>query len=337
MAAPILEVTDLSVTFRTGDAEVSAVRGISYSLAPGEVLGIVGESGSGKSASSLAVMGLLPPSAHVEGSVRLDGAEMTGLGDRELSRLRGARISMVFQDPLSALTPVYTIGQQIAEGIRVHNDISKEAANRRVVELLEIVGIPEAARRASAYPHEFSGGMRQRVMIAMAIANDPDVIVADEPTTALDVTIQAQVLEALRTAREATGAAMVLITHDLSVVAGFADRVAVMYGGPDRRDRHRGRGLLPAAHALHDGPARGDPADRRRRRRPARADRRRAALADRPAARLPVRPALPARPRHLPRGRAGAAARSPATSRPATASSTSRSTASRPPTSSRSR
>ncbi|MFL5846206.1 MAG: dipeptide ABC transporter ATP-binding protein [Solirubrobacteraceae bacterium] len=231
MAEPILQVADLSVTFRTGGGDVHAVRGIDFELAPGEVLGIVGESGSGKSATSLAVMGLLPPTATVGGSVLLGGQELTGLGDRELSRLRGKRISMVFQDPLSALTPVYSIGDQVAETIRVHNDVTKQAALDRAVELLDIVGIPEARRRASAYPHEFSGGMRQRVMIAMAIANDPDVIIADEPTTALDVTIQAQVLEALRTAREATGAAMVLITHDLSVVAGFADRVAVMYAG----------------------------------------------------------------------------------------------------------
>jgi peptide/nickel transport system ATP-binding protein len=231
VSSAVLEVDDLSVTFAAGGAEVHAVRGVSYALARGEVLGIVGESGAGKSAGALAVMGLLPPSARVGGSIKLAGTQLAGLGDEQLSRLRGNSISMIFQDPLSALTPVYTIGDQVAEALLVHNDISKDAAARRVVELLEAVGIPQAAKRAKAYPHEFSGGMRQRVMIAMAIANDPDVIVADEPTTALDVTIQAQVLEALRSARELTGAAIVLITHDLSVVAGFADSVAVMYAG----------------------------------------------------------------------------------------------------------
>jgi peptide/nickel transport system ATP-binding protein len=228
---PVLEVRDLSVTFGDGDGAVHAVRGVSYALERGKVLGIVGESGSGKSASSLAVMGLLPSTARVQGSIRLNGTELAGLDDRGLSSLRGSSISMVFQDPLSALTPVYTVGDQVAEALLVHNDISKDAAARRTVELLEVVGIPEAAKRAKAYPHEFSGGMRQRVMIAMAITNDPDVILADEPTTALDVTIQAQVLEALRNARELTGAAIVLITHDLSVVAGVADDVAIMYAG----------------------------------------------------------------------------------------------------------
>jgi peptide/nickel transport system ATP-binding protein len=232
VAGAVLEVSDLSVTFDAGDAAVRAVRGVSYTLQRGRVLGIVGESGSGKSASSLAIMGLLPASAHVEGSIRLNGTELVGLEDRELSSLRGKAISMVFQDPLSALTPVYTIGDQVAEALLVHDeDLSKQDAAKRTVELLEAVGIPEAAKRAKAYPHEFSGGMRQRVMIAMAMANDPDVIVADEPTTALDVTIQAQVLDALRSARELTGAALVLITHDLSVVAGVADDVAVMYAG----------------------------------------------------------------------------------------------------------
>jgi len=226
-----LEVCDLSVTFETGDADVLAVRGVSYALAPGQVLGIVGESGSGKSAGALAVMGLLPGNARVEGSIKLAGAELSGLDDAALSKLRGNRIAMVFQDPLSALTPVYTVGDQVAETLLVHNDMTKDAAAKRAVELLDAVGIPQAAARATAYPHEFSGGMRQRVMIAMAMANDPDVILADEPTTALDVTIQAQVLEALRNAREVTGAAIVLITHDLSVVAGFADSIAVMYAG----------------------------------------------------------------------------------------------------------
>ncbi|MFL5821214.1 MAG: dipeptide ABC transporter ATP-binding protein [Solirubrobacteraceae bacterium] len=227
----VLQVRDLSVTFPGAAGDVKAVRGISYELERREVLGIVGESGSGKSAHALAVMGLLPFTAHVEGSVRLDGAELTGMDDRELAGLRGRRIAMIFQDPLSALTPVYSVGYQVAEAVRVHRDISAQDARRRAVELLELVGIPRAQQRASAFPHEFSGGMRQRVMIAMAIANDPDVIIADEPTTALDVTVQAQILDVLRTAREATGAGIVMITHDLGVIAGFADRVAVMYAG----------------------------------------------------------------------------------------------------------
>jgi peptide/nickel transport system ATP-binding protein len=231
MSSPVLQVRDLRVTFRSEGGEVKAVRGISYELARREVLGIVGESGSGKSASALAVMGLLPETARVEGSALLDGEELIGRGDRELARLRGRRIAMVFQDPLSALTPVYSIGYQLAEAVRVHRDVSADEARRRAMELLELVGIPRAGQRASAFPHEFSGGMRQRVLIAMAIANDPDVIVADEPTTALDVTIQAQILDVLRTAREATGAAILMITHDLGVIAGLADRVAVMYAG----------------------------------------------------------------------------------------------------------
>jgi peptide/nickel transport system ATP-binding protein len=231
MSEPLLAVRGLSVTFPSRDGDVRAVRGVDFDLAAGEVLGIVGESGSGKSATALAVMGLLPSYAHVEGSVRLEGRELSGLQDAELASLRGRRIAMVFQDPLSALTPVYTVGAQVAEAVRVHNQMPRQAAQRRALELLETVGIPRAAERANAFPHEFSGGMRQRVMIAMAIANDPDVLIADEPTTALDVTVQAQVLEVLRLAREATGAALVMITHDLGVIAGLADRVAVMYAG----------------------------------------------------------------------------------------------------------
>ena len=230
-AGDVLVVHDLRVSFPSESGTVTAVRGVSWSVAPGEVLGIVGESGSGKSVSALAIMGLLPGNARVEGSVRFRGQELLGLDDRQFSAIRGRGISLIFQDPLSALTPVYTVGDQIAEAVRIHRHVGKAEAARRAVELLELVGIPHAAERARAFPHEFSGGMRQRVMIAMAIANDPDVIIADEPTTALDVTIQAQILEVLNTAQEATGAAIVMITHDLGVVAGFADRVTVMYAG----------------------------------------------------------------------------------------------------------
>ncbi|WP_219412726.1 ABC transporter ATP-binding protein [Pseudonocardia nigra] len=230
---PVLEVNDLDISFPSEAGRVHAVRGLSYQVAPGEVLGIVGESGSGKSVSSMAVMGLLPPQARVSGSIRFRGTELLGKPDSELSRIRGRQVSMIFQDPLSALTPVYTVGDQVAEAVLVHGgkSVSKQQAAKRAVELLDLVGIPKAAERAKAFPHEFSGGMRQRVVIAMAIANDPDLIIADEPTTALDVTVQAQVLEVLKTAGEVTGASLVMITHDLGVVAGIADRVMVMYAG----------------------------------------------------------------------------------------------------------
>lgn len=230
---PLLSVRDLSVSFpQRGGATVQAVRGISYDVHPGEFLGIVGESGSGKSVSSLAVMGLLPSTAQVQGEIEFEGRSLLRMNDASLSRIRGKDLAMVFQDPLSALTPVYTVGDQIAETLRLHDTkLSKQAAHARAVELLRTVGIPDPDRRAKAFPHEYSGGMRQRAMIAMAIANDPKVIIADEPTTALDVTIQAQILDVLETAKELTGAAVVLITHDLGVVAGHADRVAVMYAG----------------------------------------------------------------------------------------------------------
>ncbi|WP_116244273.1 ABC transporter ATP-binding protein [Nocardiopsis sp. FIRDI 009] len=232
--APVLEVSDLTVTFPglNGGPDVRAVRGVSYTVRRGEVLGIVGESGSGKSVSSMAAMGLLPAHARITGSVRLHGQEILGLDDRDMARLRGRVISMVFQDPLSGLTPVYTVGDQLAEAVLVHDPRTpKGRARERAVELLELVGIPNAEQRYRSFPHEFSGGMRQRVMIAMAMANNPDVIICDEPTTALDVTIQAQILELLHTAQRETGAAIVMITHDLGVVAGFVDRVLVMYAG----------------------------------------------------------------------------------------------------------
>ena len=227
----VLEVEGLSVDFPTDDGIVRAVRDVSFELRRGEALGIVGESGSGKSVTSLAVMGLLPKTAQVSGAVRFRGSDILGASDEEMSKVRGSRIAMIFQDPMTALNPVYAIGQQIAEAIRAHHDVRKEQAFERAVELLDIVGIPQARDRARDYPHELSGGMRQRVVIAIAIANDPEVIIADEPTTALDVTVQAQILEALHTAKVETGAALVLITHDLGVVAGQADRMLVMYAG----------------------------------------------------------------------------------------------------------
>jgi oligopeptide/dipeptide ABC transporter ATP-binding protein len=230
-AEPVLTVDDLTVDFATGDGVVHAVRGVSYTLSAGEVLGIVGESGSGKSVTSMAVMGLLPRTAKVFGSVKFRGRELLGRTDKEMTQVRGKQIAMIFQDPMTSLNPVYKIGYQLAEAVLAHNDIGRQAARKRAVELLDLVDIPFPERRIDQYPHEFSGGMRQRVVIAIAMANSPDVIIADEPTTALDVTVQAQVLDSLRSAQAETGAAMVLITHDLGVVAGQADRVLVMYAG----------------------------------------------------------------------------------------------------------
>ncbi len=227
----VLRVRDLHVTFPSEAGPVRAVRGLSFDLKAGETMALVGESGSGKSVTSLAIMGLLAKGARVEGSVQLHGEELLGASDQEMSRRRGASIAMVFQDPLSALTPVYTIGDQIVEAIQTHRQVSKADAWQRAIELLDLVGIPQPELRVKAFPFEFSGGMRQRAMIAMAIANDPDVIIADEPTTALDVTIQAQVLEVLKKAQQETGAAILMITHDLGVVAGMSDRVTVMYAG----------------------------------------------------------------------------------------------------------
>ncbi|MGI9000051.1 MAG: ABC transporter ATP-binding protein [Pseudonocardia sp.] len=227
----VLEVADLTVGFPSDDGLVQAVRGVSYGVRRGEVLGIVGESGAGKSVTSLAVMGLLPRSAQVSGSVRFRGRQLLGAADAELNTVRGRNISMIFQDPMTSLNPVYSIGFQVAEAIRAHHSVSKAAARNRAAELLELVHIPNPRQRLDSYPHELSGGMRQRVVIAIAMANDPDVIIADEPTTALDVTVQAQIMESLQTAQQQTGAAMVLITHDLGVIAGQADRVLVMYAG----------------------------------------------------------------------------------------------------------
>ncbi|HET8684286.1 MAG TPA: ABC transporter ATP-binding protein [Micromonosporaceae bacterium] len=227
----LLDVENLTVGFPTDDGLVQAVRGVSYQLRRGESLGIVGESGSGKSVTSLAVLGLLPKTAQVTGSVRLAGEELLGRTEDQYAKIRGNKIAMIFQDPLTSLNPVYRVGYQLSEAVLAHHDISKKAAHDRAVELLGIVGIPYPEQRVNAYPHELSGGMRQRVVIAIAMANNPDVMIADEPTTALDVTVQAQVLEALEAAREETGAALVLITHDLGIIAGRADRVCVMYAG----------------------------------------------------------------------------------------------------------
>ncbi|MEY2453430.1 MAG: glutathione transport system ATP-binding protein [Acidimicrobiaceae bacterium] len=227
----VLSVRDLKVEFPTDDGVVKAVDGISFDVFENEVLGIVGESGSGKSVTSMAALGLLPRYAKISGAVYLRGQNLLGLHEKELQKLRGEEIAMVFQDALASLNPVYTVGNQIAEAITTHHDRSKSEVRERVVELLDLVGIPSPKERADQYPHEFSGGMRQRAMIAMTIANDPQVLIADEPTTALDVTIQAQVLEVLERIQDRTRSAIILITHDLGVVAGMADRVLVMYAG----------------------------------------------------------------------------------------------------------
>ncbi|MBV2354874.1 ABC transporter ATP-binding protein [Streptomyces sp. J2-1] len=228
---PLLSVRDLRVAFPSEAGRVEAVRGVSFDLHRGKTLGIVGESGSGKSVTSMAVMGLLPDYAAITGEITLGGRNLLDLDDRQMSKVRGRQIGMIFQDPLSSLTPIFTIGDQIAEALQIHQDISAAAAAKRAVELLDLVGIPNPDRRAKGFPHEFSGGMRQRAVIAMSIANDPDLIIADEPTTALDVTVQAQILDVLKTAQRETGAAVIMITHDLGVVAGSADDVMVMYAG----------------------------------------------------------------------------------------------------------
>jgi peptide/nickel transport system ATP-binding protein len=230
--APVLDVRDLTVSLPTQEGTVHAVRGLSYAVQRGEVLAVVGESGSGKTMSCLAIMGLLPGGAAVTGSARFDGQELIGVPESTLRRLRGNRIAMIFQDPLSSLNPVYTVGRQVAEAVRTHQpSVSRRAARQQAIEMLDLVRIPQAAVRVGQYPHELSGGMRQRVVIAMALVNRPDVLFADEPTTALDVTVQAQILDTLLELRDELGLAVVLVTHDLGVVAGTADRVQVMYAG----------------------------------------------------------------------------------------------------------
>jgi peptide/nickel transport system ATP-binding protein len=230
--APLLEVEDLRVHFDTEDGLVKAVDGISYTVHRGQTLGIVGESGSGKSVSSQTVMGLTRSrNARISGSVRFNGEDLLGASDEELRGIRGDDIAMIFQDPLSSLHPFYKVGKQIAEAVQAHRDVSKAQAWDRAVEMLSLVGIPEPRKRANSYPHEFSGGMRQRAMIAMALANDPKLLIADEPTTALDVTVQAQILELIERLQDEFDTAVVIITHDLGVVAEMADEIAVMYAG----------------------------------------------------------------------------------------------------------
>ncbi len=263
----LLEVEDLRVCFATPDGTVQAVRGLSLALEAGQTLGIVGESGSGKSVATQTLMGLTR-GAQVSGRARFEGTDLLGMGPREIRAVRGAKVGMIFQDPLSSLHPYYRVGWQIVEMIRNHrHDISRRAARGRAVELLDMVGIPQPDRRVDDFPHQFSGGMRQRAMIAMAMALDPIMLIADEPTTALDVTVQAQILEVMRRLQRQLGTAIVLITHDLGVVADMADDVVVMYAGAamERADRYQifgaahhpyTEGLLQSLPAYGDGRAR---------------------------------------------------------------------------------
>jgi len=229
---PLLEVRDLRIAIPSREGEHLAVANIDFQVSSGEILGLVGESGSGKSMSMLAVMGLLPAGMRASGSVRFKGQEILGLPERQMRRLRGGRIAMIFQDPMTALNPVLTVGAQIVEAIMLHNrSLSRRELRSRALELMELVAIPAPDKRFDQYPHEFSGGMRQRVVIAIAVANDPDLLIADEPTTALDVTIQAQIVDILNKLRREKGVAIALITHDLGLVAGLADRIAILYAG----------------------------------------------------------------------------------------------------------
>jgi oligopeptide/dipeptide ABC transporter ATP-binding protein len=242
----LLEVEDLRVSFRTADGIVQAVRGVSYDIEAGQTLGIVGESGSGKSVSTQTIMGLTR-GAEVSGRALFEGKDLLTASTQQMQQIRGAKIGMIFQDPLSSLHPYYKVGWQIVEMIRLHENVSKDDARKRAVELLRLVGIPHPDKRAGDYPHQFSGGMRQRAMIAMAMALNPALLIADEPTTALDVTVQAQVLRVIGRMQEIFGTAVILITHDLGVIADVADEVLVMYGGKvmERADR---RTLFQASH-----------------------------------------------------------------------------------------
>ena len=232
MAKKILEVKDLKTSFFTHLGEVQAVRNISFDLEEGDILGIVGESGSGKSVTSLSIIGLVDePGRIVNGQVLFEGKDLAKMKERELNKYRGNEISMIFQDPMTSINPVYTVGNQIREVIRTHSDLTSEEINERAIELLKLVGIPEPEKRIKSYPHEFSGGMRQRVLIAMALANNPKLLIADEPTTALDVTIQAQILDLMRNLKDKINSSIIFITHDLGVIAEICNKVIVMYGG----------------------------------------------------------------------------------------------------------
>ncbi|WP_353683150.1 ABC transporter ATP-binding protein [Mesorhizobium sp.] len=260
--APLLVVEGLTVSFRSDAGLVRAVAGVSFVVEQREIVGVVGESGSGKSQTLLAIMGLIDsPNAVVSGSIRFLGQELVGLNRRALDAIRGRQIAMIFQDPMSALTPVHTIGNQIGEQVRAHEKVSARAARAKAVQLLDAVGIANPDRVVDGYPHQLSGGMRQRAVIAMALSCNPALLVADEPTTALDVTVQAQILELIGRLRDQFGSAVILVTHDLGVVAQVADRVMVMYGGRFVEEGRKGSVVPDAAASLHLGAVRLDPAD----------------------------------------------------------------------------
>ncbi len=312
---PLLIVEDLHTGFHTDGGYVQAVDGISYEIYPGETFAIVGESGSGKSVSALTIMGLIdvPPGEISAGRIMWQGRDLLTLPEDERRAIRGKEIAMIFQDPMTSLNPVHTIGRQIGEMARIHEGASKKEGRQRAVELLDLVGIPRPDVRVDNYPHEFSGGMRQRAMIAMAIACKPALLIVDEPTTALDVTVQAQVLEVIHAIRDEIGSAVMLITHDLGVVAGMADRVMVMYAGRAGRAGHGRRGVLRASPPLHAGVAGVAAPGGRRRHRAAGADHRAPAVAHRQAAGVRVPPALPLRRGDVPDHGARDARRSRAT------------------------
>ena len=294
-AAPLLEVSDLHVQFKTRDGIVRAVNGMSFTLHEGETIAILGESGSGKSVTAQAIMGILDPkiASIPQGSITYRGQELVGLSERENRKLRGADLALIFQDALSALNPVTCVGDQVAEMFRVHGGASRKEAKAQAIEVMGHVGIPAADKRFGDYPHQFSGGMRQRIMIAMMIAMRPAVLIADEPTTALDVTVQAQIMELLQELQEETGTGLVLITHDLGVVASVAERIVVMYSGRVMEQGLRRRHLRDPRQSVHGRPARVDPPARREDRPAPRHPRAPAEPAGR-ATRVPVPPALPA-------------------------------------------
>ena len=266
---PLLEVKNLKTHFFTEDGVVHAVDGVDFVVYPGEILGLVGESGCGKSVASLSIMRLVSkPGRVLEGEVILDGVDLLKLSETEMMKVRGNRISMIFQQPQTALNPVFRVGDQIAEVLSIHQDFGKEAGQRRAVDLLKMVGIPDAERRAQAFPHELSGGMAQRVMIAMALACVPELLIADEPTTALDVTIQAQILDLVLEMREKMGTSVILITHDLGVIAETAERVAVMYAGEIVEQAEINGAFRPSAAPVYAGADRFDPHFRKNQRTP---------------------------------------------------------------------
>ncbi len=287
---PVLDIQDLSTHIKLTSSVVQAVGNVDMTIDAGETLGVVGESGCGKSMTGLSIMGLLPPGGSiVGGSIKLDGRELVGLKQEDLRRVRGNDIAMIFQDPLTSLDPTKTIGYQVAEPVRLHRGASKAEALHRAVEVLSLVGLPRPKERLEDYPHQLSGGLRQRVMIAMALANEPKLLIADEPTTALDVTIQAQILALLRDLKDRLGMAMLLITHDMGVIAGHADRVNVMYAGRVVETADVRRALRRDAPPVHPGPARLHPAARPGRQQGAVRHPRAAARPVAPAAGLPVR------------------------------------------------